>query len=95
MSKIENISGIMPVVLTGNYQPVPDSLAVPPVRHGFLIQFYPEPDYIEANPKQSLSLTTSLTNAMLCPITDNMGLADLISRGNAKSVILSQLIGLL
>jgi hypothetical protein len=87
LSKIENISGIMPVFLTGNYHPVPDSLAVPPVRHGFLIQFSPEPDYIEADPKQSLSLITSLTNAPQYPLTDTGGLAELNSQESGKRQI--------
>jgi len=68
---------------------------VAPATHGVFDTVFLPPDYIEANPKQRLSLTTSLTNAPQYPLTDTGGLADLNSRGEAKSVTLSKLIGLL
>lgn len=54
-------------------------MVVPPADFRAFDTVSPVPDYIEANPKQSLPLTTCL-NAPLCPITDNGRLADTKSR---------------
>jgi hypothetical protein len=96
MIETQNISGKNIALCCGRKQISPSGSSVaPPTTHRVFDTVFPSPDYIEANPKQSLSLTTSLTNAPQYPLTDTGGLADFNSQGNAKSVILSKLIGLL
>jgi hypothetical protein len=96
MNKTQNISGKNIALYCGRKQFNPsDSFVALPTTYRVFDTVFPSLDYIEANPKQSLSLTTCLTNAPHYPITDNGGLAELNSRADAKSVILSKLIGLL